>query len=71
MTVGQPSVQPFAETPSFERLTVGDLVEHTKFGQGKVSQVIGSGGNELYQIEFVSGDKRVFDPKFAKLIKLN
>lgn len=66
-----PPAAPFAEAVSFERLSVGDLVEHAKFGAGKVSQIIGSGDKELYQIEFVSGDKRVFDPKFAKLIKLS
>lgn len=66
-----PAVEAFGAAASFERLSVGDLVDHSKFGQGKVIQVLTPGPKELYQIEFVSGEKRVFDPKFAKLVKLS
>ncbi|MBY0358131.1 MAG: ATP-dependent helicase [Candidatus Obscuribacterales bacterium] len=57
--------------PSFERFKLGDQVMHTKFGMGKVTQVIGEGEKELYNIEFQSSGKRLMDPKFAKLIKVN
>lgn len=56
---------------SFERLSVGDEVMHTKFGVGKITQVIGEGDKELYNVEFQSAGKRLLDPRFAKLVKLN
>lgn len=49
---------------------IGDKVKHAKFGEGKVLQVLGSGEKVLYNIEF-GGVKKLLDPKFAKLIKLN
>ncbi len=54
----------------FEHLKVGDMVQHTKFGTGKVTQVIGEKDKELYNIEFDGANKRLLDPRFAKLIKL-
>lgn len=59
-------------TPAnFERLQAGDQVMHSKFGIGKVTQIIGEGDKELYNVEFQSSGKRLLDPKFAKLVKLN
>lgn len=55
---------------SFERLQIGDDVMHSKFGVGKVTQVIGEGDKELYNVEFQSAGKRLLDPRFAKLVKL-
>ena len=56
----------------FERLVVGDVVQHTKFGTGKVMKVIGEGGKELYDVQFEGTvGKRLLDPKLAKLIKLS
>jgi DNA helicase-2/ATP-dependent DNA helicase PcrA len=55
----------------FEHLQVGDLVQHVKFGTGQVTQVIGDKDKELYNIEFEGAGKRLLDPRFAKLIKLN
>jgi DNA helicase-2/ATP-dependent DNA helicase PcrA len=57
--------------PGFERLAVGDNVMHAKFGVGKVTGVIGEGDKELYNVEFQSAGKRLLDPRFAKLVKLN
>jgi DNA helicase-2/ATP-dependent DNA helicase PcrA len=57
--------------PQFEHLSIGDKVQHTKFGIGKVVQVIGEKDKELYNIEFESAGKRLLDPKFAKLIKIS
>ncbi len=53
-----------------ERLVIGDVVQHAKFGVGKVIEVIGEGDKELYKIEFDADTKRLMDPRFAKLIKL-
>lgn len=51
---------------------VGDTVKHAKFGEGKVTQILGSGEKILYNIEFTeNGQKKLLDPKFAKLIKIN
>ncbi|HEY9681738.1 MAG TPA: 3'-5' exonuclease [Oculatellaceae cyanobacterium] len=55
----------------FEHLKVGDVVQHTKFGTGTVTQVIGEKDKELYNIEFEGANKRLLDPRFAKLIKLS
>lgn len=47
----------------------GDRVKHSKFGEGKILQVLGSGAKVLYNVDF--GEvKKLLDPKFAKLIKL-
>jgi len=54
---------------SFERLAVGDKVQHAKFGVGSVVQVIGEKDKELYNVEFDEGGRRLLDPRFAKLIK--
>jgi DNA helicase II / ATP-dependent DNA helicase PcrA len=58
-------------TANFERLSIGDGVMHAKFGVGKVTQVIGEGDKELYNIEFQTAGKRLLDPRFAKLVKLD
>lgn len=47
---------------------VGDRVKHAKFGEGKVTQVLGSGEKVLYNVDF-GATKKLLDPKFAKLIK--
>lgn len=60
-----------AGNSSYERMSVGDTVQHSKFGIGKISQVIGENDKELYNIEFQSSGKRLLDPRFAKLTKLN
>ena len=54
---------------SFERLAVGDKVQHAKFGIGTVVQVIGEQDKELYNVEFDEAGRRLLDPRFAKLIK--
>ncbi len=59
------------EVVEFERMVVGDVVQHAKFGVGKVEQVIGEGNKELYAISFGEPGKKILDPKFAKLIKLS
>lgn len=59
------------EAVDFERMVVGDIVQHAKFGVGKVEQVIGEGNKELYAISFGEPGKKILDPKFAKLIKLS
>lgn len=56
-----------AET--FER---GDRVSHEKFGEGTVDQVMGSGEKRIYSIQFdrIPG-KKLIDPRYAKLVKVN
>ncbi len=44
---------------------------HAKFGAGVVSQVIGENEKELYNVEFPEAGKRLLDPRFAKLVKLD
>ncbi len=62
------SIKPAA---TFEHLVIGDSVMHATFGIGKVTQVIGSGDKELYNVEFQTAGKRLMDPRFAKLVKIS
>lgn len=65
------AMRPPGPAETFEKLSVGDSVQHVKFGTGRVVQIIGDKGKELYNVEFEGGaGKRLLDPKFAKLIKL-
>ena len=49
----------------------GDTVRHPKFGDGLITQVLGSGDKALYNIEFPAPTgKKLIDAKFAKLIKI-
>jgi DNA helicase-2/ATP-dependent DNA helicase PcrA len=56
---------------SFEHFTIGDVVQHARFGTGKVIQVIGEQDKEIYNVEFEEAGKRLLDPRFAKLVKLS
>jgi len=56
---------------AYESLKVGDIVQHNKFGIGKVAQIIGDKGKELYNVDFQDAGKRLLDPRFAKLIKIS
>ncbi len=58
------------ETIHFDRLQAGDTVQHVKFGIGTITQVIGEGDKELYNVDFKTAGKRLMDPRFAKLVKL-
>lgn len=62
---------PSAPDNSFEHLIVGDMVQHVKFGTGKVVSVIGEKDKEIYNVEFQDVGTRLLDPRFAKLIKLS
>jgi hypothetical protein len=63
---------PSAADNSFEKLSIGDSVMHTKFGTGKVVKVIGENDKQIYDVQFEGeAGKRLLDPKFAKLIKLS
>jgi DNA helicase-2/ATP-dependent DNA helicase PcrA len=59
------------ESPSFEHLKVGDVVQHSKFGIGEITAVIGEKEKELYNVEFEGAGKRLLDPRYAKLIKIS
>lgn len=56
---------------NYERLKVGDKVMHTKFGLGEVLELIGEGDKELYAVKFEASGKRIMDPRFAKLVKMD
>ena len=66
----QIDARPPAPPVAFEHLAVGDVVQHAKFGTGKVVSVIGEKDKELYNIEFDEAGKRLLDPRFAKLVKM-
>ncbi len=51
---------------------IGSRVKHSRFGEGEVKQVLGSGNKALYNIEFAeAGLTKLLDPKFAKLVKIS
>ena len=55
----------------FARLSLQDKVMHSKFGMGVVVEVIGDGDKELYAVKFADAGKRLLDPRFARLVKLD
>jgi len=65
------SAQSFSQAEAFEHLKVGDVVQHSKFGVGEVTAIIGEQDKELYNIEFRGSGKRLLDPRYAKLIKIS
>jgi hypothetical protein len=56
-------------SPAAASFGVGDRVEHPKFGQGTVKQVIGEGDKAIYNVQFdtIAG-KKLMDP--SKLDKV-
>lgn len=70
-------VKSFSSTPKSTNVKgskvcfeVGDKVQHEKFGEGFVEQVLGAGDKQLVNVSFATGGKKLLDPKFAKLIRL-
>jgi DNA helicase-2/ATP-dependent DNA helicase PcrA len=63
--------QPSPADNTFQHFVVGDTVQHVRFGTGKVVQVIGEQDKEIYNIEFEEAGKRLLDPRFAKLMKID
>lgn len=51
-------------------ISVGSLVKHGVFGQGKVTAISGSGDNAKITVVFGNGTKRVFILKYAPLERL-
>jgi hypothetical protein len=61
-----------APNSSFQKLSIGDLVTHPKFGRGKVVKIMNSNGKPIYQVQFdAAAGKRLLDPEYAKLTKLS
>lgn len=60
-----------AQPPKTEGgVSVGSLVKHGVFGQGKVTAISGSGDNAKITVIFLNGTKRVFILKYAPLERL-
>lgn len=53
------------------KLNLGDKVFHERFGNGIIEQLLGSGEKTLLNINFENGGKKLLDPKYAKLIKMD
>jgi DNA helicase II / ATP-dependent DNA helicase PcrA len=70
-TVGSSHVN-MGSTTGMPKLSSGDRVAHARFGNGTVSQVLGEGDKAIYSIQFdaIAG-KKLLDPKFAKLEKVD
>ena len=50
-----------------ENLDVGSLVNHTRFGRGKVLKIEGVGNDRKAEIKFDQGDVKKLLLRFAKL----
>lgn len=72
----RPAQRPLmSSTPSMTRsttfaLSVGDRVEHQRFGQGTVLKIDGTGENTKAVVEFTNAGTKQLLLKFAKLVKL-
>ncbi len=66
--------EPAREEPQSSKteggISVGSLVKHGVFGQGKVTAISGSGDNAKITVVFGNGTKRVFILKYAPLERL-
>ncbi|MED5255720.1 MAG: UvrD-helicase domain-containing protein [Candidatus Neomarinimicrobiota bacterium] len=56
---------------TFDDFKVGDLVEHSIFGEGKIMALSGSGENQRVGVAFKDGLKKKLIVKFAKLKKIS
>ena len=50
--------------------STGDKVQHEKFGIGVIEQVFGQNEKTLVNVNFEKYGKKLFDPRYAKLVKL-
>ena len=50
---------------------LGDKVTHGKFGTGTIEQIFGEGYKQLLNIDFENYGKKLLDPRYAKLIKID
>ena len=57
--------------PTYEKLTVGDRVNHVKFGIGTMIEVIGDEDKELYVVKFAEWGEKRLDPRYVKLVKIS
>ena len=62
-TVGQVTSEPCA-------YSVGERVEHPKFGRGEIVQVVPLATDHKLVVRFVSGEEKTLLSKLAKLTKL-
>lgn len=53
------------------KLEIGDKVKHEKFGTGVVEKVLSSGSKYLVNIDFEGVGKKLLDPVYAKIIKVD
>ncbi len=65
-----PSSSPSSSQVGTQRLAEGDLIEHMRFGRGKVLKVEGTGENEKATVEFENIGTKQLLLKFAKYNKL-
>lgn len=62
-TIGQTTTEPCI-------YSVGERVEHPKFGRGEVVQVVALATDHKLVIRFASGEEKTLLAKLAKLTKL-
>ena len=56
---------------TFDDFKVGDIVEHSIFGVGKIMVLSGSGENQRVGVIFKDGTKKKLIVKYANLTKVN
>lgn len=50
--------------------SIGDKVQHERFGIGVIEQIFGKGEKTLVNVDFDKNGKKLMDPRYAKLVKL-
>ena len=58
-------------TLNTQHFNIGNKVQHEKFGTGSIEQILGQGEKVLLNISFEGHGKKLLDPRYAKLIKIN
>lgn len=67
--VNSPEVRYTSVSPEDLQFSVGDLVSHDRFGNGKIVSVIGQGGETKAVVSFDFGGEKTLLLKYAKLTK--
>ena len=60
-----------SQITSCVQFNIGDKVQHERFGSGIIEKVFGQGEKLLVNIDFENHGKKLLDPKYAKLIRMD
>jgi DNA helicase II / ATP-dependent DNA helicase PcrA len=70
-SLSKKSAKPSSKPVKQEDWQVGDRIMHTSFGEGKISNLLGTGDKMFLAISFAGIGKKIIDPKLAPIQKLD